>query len=150
MKKLLAIVVLGLLLGGNAYSETLTLNCSFEKYVDRTNIYAEKIIPENQLPTIMTDDKFITLEIKSKNDIKILDTSLIIGYEMRKPEDRIIIPFKINDNFIHFKEKENSLDIYSLDRLTGLLLLNYESSKGNTTKEVVRKYYSCVKKNKLF
>ena len=150
MKKLLAIVVLGLLWSGNAYSETLTLNCSFEKYVDRTNIYAEKIIPENQLPTIMTDDKFITLEIKSKNDIKILDTSLIIGYEMRKPEDRIIIPFKINDNFIHFKEKENSLDIYSLDRRTGLLLLNYESSKGNTTKEVVRKYYSCVKKNKLF
>ena len=143
-------MVLGLLLSGNAYSETLTLNCSFEKYVDRTNIYAEKIIPENQLPTIMTDDKFITLEIKSKNDIKILDTSLIIGYEMRKPEDRIIIPFKINDNFINFKEKENSLDIYSLDRRTGLLLLNYESSKGNTTKEVVRKYYSCVKKNKLF
>ena len=146
MKKLLAIVVLGLLLGGNAYSETLTLNCSFEKYVDRTNIYAEKIIPENQLPTSMTDDKFITLEIKSKNDIKILDTSLMGD----RINPKIIIPFKINDNFIHFKEKENSLDIYSLDRRTGLLLLNYKSSKGNTTKEVVRKYYSCVKKNKLF
>ena len=145
MKKLLAIIVLGLLFGGNGYAETLTLNCSFEKYVNRTNFYDEKIINKNQLPTIITDDKFITLEIKSNNDVKILETSLIIGYKMRKPEDRIIIPFKINDNFIHFKEKENSLDIYSLDRRTGLLLLNYESSK-----EKLTIYHSCVKKNKLF
>ena len=145
MKKFLAIIVLGLLFSGNAYAETLTLNCSFEKYVNRTNFYDEKIINKNQLPTIITDDKFITLEIKSNNDVKILETSLIIGYEMRKPEDGIIIPFKINDNFIHFKEKENSLDIYSLDRRTGLLLLNYESSK-----EKLTIYHSCVKKNKLF
>ena len=145
MKKLLAIIVLGLFFSGNAYAETLTLNCSFEKYVNRTNFYDEKIINKNQLPTIITDDKFITLEIKSNNDVKILETSLIIGYEMRKPEDGIIIPFKINDNFIHFKEKENSLDIYSLDRRTGLLLLNYESSK-----EKLTIYHSCVKKNKLF
>jgi hypothetical protein len=145
IKKLLSIIVLGLLLSGNAYAETLTLSCSFEKYVDRTNIYAEKIIPENQLPTSMTDDKFITLEIKSKNDIKILDTSLML-----RIDPKIIIPFKINDNFIHFKEKENSLDIYSLDRRIGLLLRNYKSSEGNTTKEVVRVYYSCVKKNRLF
>ena len=145
MKKILYLIFFSLLLSTNAYAETLTLNCSFEKYVDRTNIYAEKIIPENQLPTSMTDDKFITLEIKSKNDIKILDTSLML-----RIDPKIIIPFEINDNFIHFKEKENSLDIYSLDRRTGLLLLNYKSSKGNTTREEVRKYYSCVKKNKLF
>ena len=140
MKKFLYLIFFSLLLSGNAYAETLTLNCSFEKYVDRTNIYAEKIIPENQLPTSMTDDKFITLEIKSKNDIKILDTSLML-----RIDPKIIIPFKINDNFIHFKEKENSLDIYSLDRRTGLLLLNYKSSK-----EELKIYYSCVKKNKLF
>ena len=146
MKKFLYLIFFSLLLSSNAYAETLTLNCSFEKYVDRTNIYAEKIIPENQLPTSMTDDKFITLEIKSKNDIKILDTSLMGD----RINPKIIIPFKINDNFIHFKEKENSLDIYSLDRRTGLLLLNYKSSKGNTTKEELKIYYSCVKKNKLF
>ena len=115
MKKLLAIIVLGLLFGGNGYAETLTLNCSFEKYVNRTNFYDEKIINKNQLPTIITDDKFITLEIKSNNDVKILETSLIIGYEMRKPEDRIIIPFKINDNFTHFKEKVN-LYVYLKNR----------------------------------
>ena len=146
MKKFLYLIFFSLLLSSNAYAETLTLSCSFEKYVDRTNIYAEKIIPENQLPTSMTDDKFITLEIKSKNDIKILDTSLMGD----RINPKIIIPFKINDNFIHFKEKENSLDIYSLDRRTGLLLLNYKSSKGNTTRQEVRKYYSCVKKNRLF
>ena len=146
MKKLLSILALALFFSGNAYAETLTLNCSFEKYVDRTNIYAEKIIPKNQLSTFTTDDKFITLEIKSKNDIKILDTSLMGD----RINPKIIIPFKINDNFIHFKENENSLNIYSLDRRTGLLLLNYKSSKGNTTKEVVRKYYSCIKKNRLF
>ena len=145
MKKFLYLIFFSLLLSSNAYAETLTLSCSFEKYVDRTNIYAEKIIPENQLPTSMTDDKFITLEIKSKNDIKILDTSLML-----RIDPKIIIPFEINDNFIHFKEKENSLDIYSLDRRIGLLLRNYKSSEGNTTKEVVRVYYSCVKKNRLF
>ena len=150
MRKLLMTVVIGLLLSGKAYAESLTLNCSFEKYVDQTNFLDEKIIPKNQLPTVITDDKFITLDIKSNNDIKILETSIMMGYEFYKPEDKIIIPYEINDNFIHFKEKENSLDIYSLDRRTGLLLLNYKSSKGNTTKEVVRMYYSCVKKNKLF
>ena len=140
MKKLLGIIVLGLLLSGNVYAETLTLNCSFEKYVDRTNIYAEKIIPKNQLSTLTTDDKFITLEIKSKNDIKILDNSLMVQITKK-----IIIPFKIDDNFIHFKELENSSDIYSLDRRTGLLLVNYKSSK-----EKLRIYYFCVKKDKLF
>ena len=140
IKKLLSIIIASLLLSGNAYAETLTLNCSFEKFVDQTNFLDEKIIPKNQLPTIVTDDKFITLEIKSKNDIKILDTSLML-----RVKPKIIIPFEINDNFIHFKEKENSLDIYSLDRRTGLLLVNYKSSK-----EKLRIYYSCVKKNKLF
>ena len=122
-------------------AETLTLNCSFEKYVDQTNLLDEKIIPKNQLSTIITDDKFITLEIKSKNDIKILDNSLMVWIITKK----IIIPFKIDDNFIHFKEKENSLDKYSLDRRTGSLLLNYKSSK-----EKLRIYYLCVKKDKLF
>ena len=145
MKKLLSIIFLGLLLSANAYAENLTLNCSFEKYVDQTNFLDEKIIPKNQLPTVITDDKFITLDIKSNNDIKILETSIMMGYEFYKPEDKIIIPYEINDNFIHFKEKENSLDKYSLDRRTGSLQLNYKSSK-----EKLRIYYFCVKKDKLF
>ena len=140
MKKLLAIIFMSLLWCGSAYAETLTLNCSFEKFVDQTNFLDEKIIPKNQLPTIVTDDKFITLEIKSKNDIKILDNSLMIQITKK-----IIIPFKIDDNFIHFKELENSSNIYSLDRRTGLLLVNYKSSK-----EKLRIYYFCVKKDKLF
>ncbi len=139
MKKLLGVVVFSLLTMNVSYAETLTLNCSFEKYVDQSFL-EEKIIPKNQLPTIITDDKFITLEIKSNNDIKILDNSLMIWI---KP--KIIIPYKIDDNFIHFKEKENSLDKYSLDRRTGSLLLNYKSSK-----EKLRIYYFCVKKEKLF
>ncbi|MDC0866091.1 hypothetical protein OAP79_01800 [Candidatus Pelagibacter sp.] len=140
MKKLSVIVFLYLLLSANSYAETLTLNCSFEKYVDQTNFLDEKIIPKNQLPTLITDDKFITLEIKSNNDIKILDTSFMI-----RVTPKIITPYKIDDNFIHFKEKENSSDKYSLDRRTGLVLVNYKSSK-----EKLRIYYSCVKKNKLF
>jgi hypothetical protein len=145
MKKLLSILVLSLLLSCSAYAEILTLNCSFEKYVDRTNFLDEKIIPKNQLSTVITDDKFITLEIKSNKDIKILETSIMMGYEMRKPEDRIITPYKINDNFIHFKEKATSLENYSLDRRTGLLLLNYKSSK-----QELKIYHLCVKKDKLF
>jgi len=140
MIKYLVIIFFSLFLSGNTFAETLTLNCSFEKYVDQTNFQDEKIIPKNQLSTLITDDKFITLEIKSNNDIKILDNSLMIWI---KP--KIIIPYKIDDNFIHFKEKENSLDKYSLDRRTGSLLLNYKSSK-----EKLRIYYLCVKKDKLF
>ena len=140
MKKLLGVIVFSLLTMNVSYAETLTLNCSFEKYVDQTNFLEEKIIPKNQLPTLITDDKFITLEIKSNNDIKILDTSFMI-----RVTPKIIIPYKIDDNFIHFKEKDNSLDKYSLDRRTGSLLLNYKSSK-----EKLRIYYFCVKKDKLF
>ena len=140
MKKLLGVVVFSLLTMNVSYAETLTLNCSFEKYVDQTNFLDEKIISKNQLSTLITDDKFITLEIKSNNDIKILDNSFMIWI---KP--KIIIPYKIDDNFIHFKEKDNSLDKYSLDRRTGSLLLNYKSSK-----EKLRIYYFCVKKDKLF
>ena len=139
MKKILLVLFFSLLTMNVSYAKTLTLNCSFEKYVDQSFL-EEKIIPKNQLPTIITDDKFITLEIKSNNDIKILDNSLMIWI---KP--KIIIPYKIDDNFIHFKEKENSLDKYSLDRRTGSLLLNYKSSK-----EKLRIYYLCVKKDKLF
>ena len=130
MKKILLVLFFSLLTMNVSYAKTLTLNCSFEKYVDQSFL-EEKIIPKNQLPTIITDDKFITLEIKSNNDIKILDNSLMIWI---KP--KIIIPYKIDDNFIHFKEKENSLDKYSLDRRTGSLLLNYKSSK-----EKLRIYY---------
>ena len=140
MKKLLGVIFFSLLTMNVSYAETLTLNCSFEKYVDQTNFLDEKIIPKNQLSTLITDDKFITLEIKSNNDIKILDNSFMIWI---KP--KIIIPYKIDDNFIHFKEKDNSLDKYSLDRRTGSLLLNYKSSK-----EKLRIYYFCVKKDKLF
>ena len=140
MKKLLGVVVFSLLTMNVSYAEILTLNCTFEKFVDQTNFLDEKIIPQNQLPTLITDDKFITLEIKSNNDIKILDTSFMI-----RVTPKIIIPYKIDDNFIHFKEKENSLDKYSLDRRTGSLLLNYKSSK-----EKLRIYYLCVKKDKLF
>jgi hypothetical protein len=140
MKKLLLIIVFGLLCFVPANAETLTLNCTFEKFVDQTNFLDEKIIPKNQLPTLITDDKFITLEIKSNNDIKILDTSFMI-----RVTPKIIIPYKIDDNFIHFKEKENSSDKYSLDRRTGLVLVNYKSSK-----EKLRIYYPCVKKDKLF
>ena len=139
MKKILLVLFFSLLTMNVSYAKTLTLNCSFEKYVDQSFL-EEKIIPKNQLPTIITDDKFITLEIKSNNDIKILDNSLMIWI---KP--KIIIPYKIDDNFIYFKEKENSLDKYSLDRRTGSLLLNYKSSK-----EKLRIYYLCVKKDKLF
>jgi len=139
MKKILLVLFFSLLTMNVSYAKTLTLNCSFEKYVDQSFL-EEKIIPKNQLPTIITDDKFITLEIKSNNDIKILDNSLMIWI---KP--KIIIPYKIDDNFIYFKEKENSLDKYSLDRRTGSLLLNYKSSK-----EKLRIYYFCVKKEKLF
>ena len=75
-------MVLSLLLSCSAYAEILTLNCSFEKYVDRTNFLDEKIIPKNQLSTVITDDKFITLEIKSNNDIKIIETSFMISYDI--------------------------------------------------------------------
>lgn len=145
MKKLFLTILFILSLSKGAFAEILTLNCSFEKYIDQTNFLDEKIIPKNQLPTVITDDRFITLEIKSSNEIKILETSIMIGYEMFKPEDRIIIPYKINDNFIYFKENKTSLQNYSLDRRTGLLLLNYKSSK-----EVLKIYYLCVKKDKLF
>ena len=106
------------------------------------------VCPNNSAHSI--NSSTMILETISSNDVKILETSIMMGYETRKPEERIITPYKINDNFIHFKETENSLDKYSLDRRTGLLLLNYKSSKGNTTKEELKIYYSCVKKNKLF
>lgn len=143
MKKLLAFTVLGLLWTGSVYAETLTLNCSFNKFV-QFELLKEKIIPKNELPAVITDDKFITLETKSNNNIKIKETSFMIGYEIREPEERIIIPFEINDNFIRFKEKDSSVDEYSLNRYTGQLLINVG---GDKLKTIV--YYTCVKKDKL-
>ena len=81
MKKILLVLFFSLLTMNVSYAKTLTLNCSFEKYVDQSFL----------------------------------------------------------------EEKENSLDKYSLDRRTGSLLLNYKSSK-----EKLRIYYFCVKKEKLF
>ena len=80
MKKLLAIVVLGMLMTNNSFSkEILTLVCSFDKSVieipNATSGDGETVKDKSQLSPSITQDKYIVLDILSENAANVLDTS---------------------------------------------------------------------------
>ena len=153
MKKLfLSIVVLGLLLSGNAYAEKTTLICIFEQYIENPSSSVEKkIIPKNKLiGSGLDEDKFIVLENLGNNKIKILETTLDAMMEFRTPNDRVVIPSKITDREIKFDGFDKISDGYSyyvLNRFNGNLIFKVFN---NAAIQTVRLDRNCKIKEKLF
>jgi hypothetical protein len=152
IKKLLGIVVLCLLYGGSAFSEVTTLICTFDKYVENpTSSINKKIISKNELiGSGLDEDKFIVLENLGNNNIKILETSLDMMMELKKPKDRVVKPTKITDRYIKFNGFDKISDGYSfyvLNRFNGNLTFEIYSNKSIQTVKLDR---NCKIKEKLF
>ena len=136
MKKLLGIVVLSLLLSGNAYADKVFLKCEF---VDGLNAWKDKskngVFRKGDLPDV-------GLEINTKSK-KIFDTS----YSDVPPDISIW-----DDNHVSWAQDPTVLlnhNSYGLDRLTGdLSRLKGYYDGSPLLSEILN--YKCSAANKLF
>ena len=150
MKKLFGILALSLFLSGSAYAETIKkihFICSFDKFI---NIVAFDEIPKpkDELPTVITNDRFLILGIKPNDDIIVLETSFWIISSTFEPKERIIIPSEINDKEIRFKIprlSENVNQVVTLNRRSGKLEYAFKSPVDHG-----KIFYTCSIKEKLF
>ena len=149
MKKLLAIVVLGLLMTNNSFSkEILTLVCSFDKSVieipNATSGDGETVKDKSQLSPSITQDKYIVLDILSENEANVLDSSF--HHDLNGKFEYKNIKANLSDTEISFLVRihEDWINNYILDRYTGTLQKVFQrfEEKGIW-------YYSCKKKNKI-
>ena len=151
MKKLLIIIFFGLFSSGNSYAEEIKkihFICSFDKFINIVGFFEEVPKPKDELPTVITNDEFLILEIKPNDDIRVLETSFWIISSTFEPEERIIIPSEINDKEIVFKipiKSDKVSQVVTLNRRSGKLEFAFKSpvDKGKI-------YYSCSVKEKLF
>jgi len=152
MKKLLGIIFLSLMFSGSAFSEVTTLICTFDKYLENpTSSINKKIISKNELiGSGLDEDKFIVLENLGNDDIKILETSLDMTMELKKPKDRVVTPTKITDRYIKFNGFDKIVDGYSfyvLNRFNGDLTFEIYNNQIIQTVKLDR---NCKTKEKLF
>ena len=102
MKKLLGIIVLSLLFGGNAYAKETTLICELKKFYEKRDRTSQKVqIPLNELDLIVLEKEYLVLDFDKKmsnltpyefvdNVINnAIDVShLIVGYNFKFGKDR--------------------------------------------------------------
>ena len=118
MKKLLAIVVLGLLFSSSAYTKEINLSCELSKYIEKKGVLND----EQQIPLSnvnASDLKKFTLSFDMENE-KFLGSNLIGPNEYKN------VLFSSLDNMIYFMTKGYKADDITyydtrLDRLTGEL-----------------------------
>ena len=119
MKKLLGIVVLGLLFGNSAYTKEINLSCELSKYIEKKGVLTD----EQQIPLSKvnaSDLKKFTLSFDMENE-KFLGSNLIGPNEYKN------VLFSSLDNMIYFMTKGYKADDITyydtrLDRLTGELI----------------------------
>ena len=119
MKKLLGIIVLGLLLSGNAYAKEVNLSCELSKYIEKRWALAEEI--QTPLSKVSAADlKKLTLSFDMENE-------RFLGSNLIGPNEYKSVTFSSLDNMIYFMTKGYKADDITyydtrLDRLTGELI----------------------------
>ena len=149
IKKLLGILVLGFLLSNIAYSEeNVTLVCSFEKSVieipNASSGDGEIVKNKDELSPSVTMDKYIVLNILSKDEAIVVDTSF--HHDLNGKFEFKNTKASLNDTEISFSIRihEDWINIYILDRYTGKLQKIFQRFEENGIW-----YYSCNKKDKI-
>ena len=159
MKKLLEIVVLGLLLSGNAYAETILLKC---KFIDaKQDVYLANVIVKTVKPTHL--EKEIEIRLNTALE-KIIEapaySSVYLKWDVWA------------DDYIGWKSdvtitmELDVVDTYNLDRVTGILSHDKKSltrivedghyqkdANGNWIRDTNRhttSTYQCKKEDRLF
>ena len=136
MKKILGIVVLGLLLSGNAYAEIIYLSCTF-----KNGSYFNK------------KSKIVEIKTNSKISIKV-DTRSKKIYSPWPSIITEIIDIKWSDDTVSWTQGERNGTgelghSYKLDRISGTLNVNQHDVL-NTGITRMNYRYECLKTNKLF
>jgi hypothetical protein len=159
MKKLLGIMVLGLLLSGNAYAETILLKC---KFIDaKQDVYLANVIVKTVKPTHL--EKEIEIRLNTALE-KIIEapaySSVYLKWDVWA------------DDYIGWKSdvtitmELDVVDTYNLDRVTGILSHDKKSltrivedghyqkdANGNWIRDTNRhttSTYQCKKEDRLF
>ena len=132
-------MVLGFLLSGNAYAEEITINCKFINWVEYKPM-DEIIKTKKDLSPDITMDKQITFEKVSETEIFVLKTSFI--YPVIK--DKIKVSFVDDDLIFSFRENENFISSFFLNRISGELIRRVKRFD-----EKISIFYECKKTNNL-
>ena len=124
MKKLICIVVLGLLWGGNAYAELITLDCK--------SLIKDQ--PQNM--------KYMTLRIDTKK--KIIDTGFGFGPGYESPI--------IEETNKYFKAKYLNSDTGTvfIDRYTGIVKIISAYNSDRKKSYNLDEHFRCEKAQKIF
>ena len=144
MKKLLAIVVLGLLLSGNVYAKSVKLNCSFrDAYVVMDNDRTKKLTPDMDTYQYYSAD-----DVVSFNE----DLKIFAGHKTDR-FDQEVIKITMYDELKGPKATIKLKKIWTINRVTGVLtkkiyskLIGRDSSWGSA--DTIR--YDCRKAQKKF
>ena len=152
MKKLLGIVVLGLLLSGNAYTQETALICELKKYFSRKNLVSKQMeTPLNQVDPIYISKQYLVLDFDKKKYIK--SSSFIFPTDYQR--------YTFNDEAVYFvghgPDTENYFHTSAvLNRYTGELEIKTQTSKAVAKRDPSQGgykqllIYECEKDKKKF
>ena len=117
MKKILLTSLIILLISVSSYAEEVSFNCKFINWVEYKPM-DEIIKTKKDLSPDITMDKQITFEKVSDSKIFVLKTSFI--YPVIK--DKIKVSFVDDDLIFSFRENENFITTFFLNRVSGELI----------------------------
>ena len=152
MKKLLGIVVLGLLLSGNAYTQETALICELKKYFSRKNLVSKQIeTPLNQVDSIYISKQYLVLDFDKKEYIK--SSSFIFPTDYQR--------YTFSDEAVYFvghgPDTENYFHTSAvLNRYTGELEIKTQTSNAVAKRDPSQGgyrqllIYECEKDKKKF
>jgi hypothetical protein len=138
MKKLPLTFILILLLSVSAYAEEISFNCKFINWVEYKPM-DEIIKTKKDLSPDITMDKQITFEKVSDSKIFVLKTSFIPAIK-----DKIEVSFVDDDLIFSFRENENFITHFFLNRVSGEFIKRVKRFD-----EKISVFYDCKKANNL-
>ena len=145
MKKLLGILVLGLLFSGNAYAEKIRITCSFEKsfYMNFKSKEFGKTYRQADLSDVY-EDFYFEVEYENKT-LKNFNSNYGVS------KDRKLKDFKIEDAYFLLTFNTDSYGIYEtifIDRYNGSFKHSTKSEKDSGYE--LTNYYKCQNATKKF
>ncbi len=146
MKKLLGIVILGLLWCSTGFAKPQHLVCEISKYIVKENVLKDEAqTPLNEVNSTWLDKEFITIDFDKKaileNSMTLYSPKIII-WDSRE----IILRYEEEDKFFN--------KVFNLNRITGELTVKHRHKDGMANKDNIGFYlllfYDCELEEKKF
>ena len=146
MKKLIGIVVLGLLWCNIGYTSPQYLVCEISKYIVRENALTDEVQrPLNEVNSTWLEKEFLTIDFDKK---AILANSM----ELTSP---IIWVWDSSEIILRYEEGDKFFNtVYDLNRITGELRVKTRHKDGMANKDTIGfemlRFYNCEIEKKKF